>query len=47
MFGYRDSDSYLDFADAQTLDEEIREQEMEVFHFRSVEHLPSEGGYND
>lgn len=42
---FRDTDSYLAFVDAPTLDEEIQEQEQEVFHFRNVEHLPSERSY--
>lgn len=37
---FRDADSYLAFADAPTLDEEVREQELDM-----LEHLPEERSY--
>jgi hypothetical protein len=37
---FRDVDSYLAFADAPTLDDEVREQELDL-----LEQLPEERGY--
>lgn len=45
MYGYHDQEKYLSFEDAPTLDDEVRDQVQEVFHFRNVEHLPIERSY--
>ena len=43
MYGHNDYEHYFD--ESPTLDDEVRDQVQEVFHFRNVEHLPSEGSY--
>lgn len=35
----------LDETDFEDLADEVADQEQEVFHFRSVEHLPEERSY--
>ena len=42
---FRNPDSYVAFVDAPTIDEEVKDQEQEVLHFRNIEHLPEERNY--